>query len=106
MYILCKGNLSGPYMLSVQGMDGVICGHIHYPRIRDINGVTYVNDGDWVRGPLVPGVFKEPRGNIEREYHQWCQQVARTFTQYPQKLQVNACDRSRISCTAGVLHHG
>jgi UDP-2,3-diacylglucosamine pyrophosphatase LpxH len=33
----------------MQGMDGVICGHIHYPRIREINGVLYMNDGDWVR---------------------------------------------------------
>jgi UDP-2,3-diacylglucosamine pyrophosphatase LpxH len=30
------------------GLDGVICGHIHYPRIRHINGVLYINDGDWV----------------------------------------------------------
>ena len=28
--------------------DGVICGHIHTPNIRDINGVTYLNCGDWV----------------------------------------------------------
>lgn len=31
-----------------KGVDGVICGHIHKPEIRDINGVTYCNDGDWV----------------------------------------------------------
>ncbi len=31
------------------GLDGVICGHIHRPHIRTINGVTYINDGDWVR---------------------------------------------------------
>lgn len=28
--------------------DGVVCGHIHKPEIRDINGITYANDGDWV----------------------------------------------------------
>ncbi len=28
--------------------DGVVCGHIHQPEIREINGVTYCNDGDWV----------------------------------------------------------
>ena len=27
---------------------GVICGHIHHAEIRDINGITYCNDGDWV----------------------------------------------------------
>ncbi|HJT99110.1 MAG TPA: UDP-2,3-diacylglucosamine diphosphatase [Rhodanobacteraceae bacterium] len=30
------------------GFDGHICGHIHYGRIRDHDGVLYVNDGDWV----------------------------------------------------------
>lgn len=31
-----------------KGVDGVICGHIHKPEIRDIGGITYCNDGDWV----------------------------------------------------------
>jgi UDP-2,3-diacylglucosamine pyrophosphatase LpxH len=31
-----------------RNFDGVVCGHIHQPEIRDINGVTYCNDGDWV----------------------------------------------------------
>ncbi len=29
-------------------VDGVICGHIHHAEHREIQGVTYVNDGDWV----------------------------------------------------------
>jgi len=28
--------------------DGVICGHIHHPAMRDLGGVRYVNTGDWV----------------------------------------------------------
>ena len=31
-----------------RGVDGVICGHIHKAEMRDIQGVTYINDGDWV----------------------------------------------------------
>jgi UDP-2,3-diacylglucosamine pyrophosphatase LpxH len=31
-----------------RGLDGVICGHIHKPEIRNINGILYCNDGDWV----------------------------------------------------------
>lgn len=27
---------------------GVICGHIHSPVIRQINGIAYYNSGDWV----------------------------------------------------------
>ena len=28
--------------------DGVVCGHIHKAEIRDIDGILYCNDGDWV----------------------------------------------------------
>jgi len=31
-----------------RGFDGVICGHIHYAEIKNINGIIYMNDGDWV----------------------------------------------------------
>ena len=36
-----------------QQCDGVICGHIHHPAIRDIGGVRYVNCGDWVENCTV-----------------------------------------------------
>lgn len=29
-------------------LDGVICGHIHTAELRDMDGITYANDGDWV----------------------------------------------------------
>ena len=31
-------------------VDGVVCGHIHTAEMRDIAGVAYYNDGDWVEG--------------------------------------------------------
>ena len=31
-----------------RGVDGVVCGHIHHAEIRDIDGILYCNDGDWV----------------------------------------------------------
>jgi len=31
-----------------RAFDGVVCGHIHHPEIRDLGGVLYCNDGDWV----------------------------------------------------------
>ena len=31
-----------------RGLDGVVCGHIHHAEIRDIGGILYCNDGDWV----------------------------------------------------------
>src|SRR3546814_19726139 len=33
-----------------RGVDGVVCGHIHNAEIREIAGVQYYNDGDWVEG--------------------------------------------------------
>jgi UDP-2,3-diacylglucosamine pyrophosphatase LpxH len=29
-------------------VDGVICGHIHHAEMRDMGGIVYCNDGDWV----------------------------------------------------------
>jgi UDP-2,3-diacylglucosamine pyrophosphatase LpxH len=31
-----------------RGCDGVVCGHIHHAEMREIDGVLYINDGDWV----------------------------------------------------------
>lgn len=31
-----------------RGLDGIVCGHIHIPNLRRVNGILYANDGDWV----------------------------------------------------------
>jgi len=31
-----------------RGLDGIVCGHIHSAAIRQVDGLTYVNCGDWV----------------------------------------------------------
>lgn len=31
-----------------RNLDGVVCGHIHHPELRELNGILYCNDGDWV----------------------------------------------------------
>ena len=31
-----------------RGFDGHICGHIHFGHVRELGGVLYLNDGDWV----------------------------------------------------------
>jgi UDP-2,3-diacylglucosamine pyrophosphatase LpxH len=33
---------------AARGFDGIVCGHIHRPRMARIDGVLYCNDGDWV----------------------------------------------------------
>lgn len=32
----------------MKGCDSVMCGHIHIPSIKEINGMKYYNSGDWV----------------------------------------------------------
>lgn len=31
-----------------RGLHGVVCGHIHHAEMREIDGILYCNDGDWV----------------------------------------------------------
>lgn len=31
-----------------EGVDGIVCGHIHHAAIEQYDGVTYLNSGDWV----------------------------------------------------------
>ena len=31
-----------------KSVDGIICGHLHYPTLRRHRNMLYVNDGDWV----------------------------------------------------------
>jgi UDP-2,3-diacylglucosamine pyrophosphatase LpxH len=46
-----------------RGADGVVCGHIHHAEIRDIAGVTYCNDGDWVES--CTALVEHPDGRLE-----------------------------------------
>jgi UDP-2,3-diacylglucosamine pyrophosphatase LpxH len=53
------------------GLDGVICGHIHHAEIKAIDGVEYMNCGDWVESctALVEdraGHFSVVRAETER----------------------------------------
>lgn len=45
-----------------KGVDGVICGHIHKPEIRDIDGTLYCNDGDWVES--LSALVEEKSGEL------------------------------------------
>ncbi|SFA69063.1 UDP-2,3-diacylglucosamine pyrophosphatase LpxH [Collimonas sp. OK607] len=45
-----------------KGLDGVICGHIHKPEIRDIDGIKYCNDGDWVES--LSALVEEASGEL------------------------------------------
>lgn len=44
------GNFEGAVVKAAHAkrVDGVVCGHIHTPEMRMIDGIHYCNDGDWV----------------------------------------------------------
>ncbi len=46
-----------------RGVDGIICGHIHRAEIRDMGGVLYCNDGDWVES--CTALVERPNGQFE-----------------------------------------
>ncbi len=48
------------------GVDGIVCGHIHHPEIREIDGLTYYNDGDWVEN--CSALTEDRTGNISLSY--------------------------------------
>ena len=45
-----------------RGFDGVVCGHIHKAEIRDIGGILYCNDGDWVES--LTALVELPNGEL------------------------------------------
>jgi UDP-2,3-diacylglucosamine pyrophosphatase LpxH len=46
-----------------RGAHGVVCGHIHHAELRDIDGILYANDGDWVES--LTALIEHPDGQLE-----------------------------------------
>lgn len=55
-----------------RGFDGVICGHIHKAEVKDIDGITYGNCGDWVES--LSALVEHTDGRLEIVY--WTGQPA------------------------------
>lgn len=47
-----------------EGVDGVICGHIHHAEIKDISGFLYVNTGDFVES--CSAIVEHSDGSLEQ----------------------------------------
>ncbi|WP_298092841.1 UDP-2,3-diacylglucosamine diphosphatase [uncultured Sphingomonas sp.] len=56
-----------------RGVDGVVCGHIHTAEIREIGGIAYYNDGDWVEG--CTALVEHHDGRMELLH--WGEEIAR-----------------------------
>lgn len=55
-----------------RGAQGVVCGHIHHAELRDIDGILYANDGDWVES--LTALAEEADGSL-RILH-WADEMA------------------------------
>ncbi len=47
---ISRYELAVAHEAAARGVDGVVCGHIHHAEFRELSGVEYYNDGDWVEG--------------------------------------------------------
>jgi UDP-2,3-diacylglucosamine pyrophosphatase LpxH len=63
-------------------VDAVLCGHIHTATIRDIQGITYYNSGDWVESRTA--LVEHHDGRIELLKYSDCSGEAGRFKQAPQ----------------------
>jgi UDP-2,3-diacylglucosamine pyrophosphatase LpxH len=50
-----------------RNLSGVICGHIHRAGVREIDGVLYCNDGDWVES--CTALVESPGGQLSLWQH-------------------------------------
>jgi UDP-2,3-diacylglucosamine pyrophosphatase LpxH len=62
-----------------RGLDGVVCGHIHHAEMREVGGVLYVNDGDWVES--CTALVEHADGRLELV--DWAKENGLSFWQAP-----------------------
>ena len=60
----------------------MICGHIHHAALRDIQGVLYCNDGDWVES--CTALAERADGSLE--ILRWTAQQATVIAREPRPL--------------------
>ncbi|MFL0810755.1 MAG: UDP-2,3-diacylglucosamine diphosphatase [Agarilytica sp.] len=80
-----------------QGFDGVICGHIHQAAQKDINGIAYLNTGDWVES--CTAVVEDFEGNFKLVY--WLK--SSTHIQRSKRKQFK---NNPHTCDEGTIHTG
>jgi UDP-2,3-diacylglucosamine pyrophosphatase LpxH len=63
-----------------RGHKGVVCGHIHFAQVREIDGTLYCNDGDWVES--CTALVEHHDGRLEIvDWHQSSRAVNEGITQ-------------------------
>ena len=51
----------------IKDCDGIICGHIHQAALKEINGIIYMNSGDWVES--MSALAEDRDGNWSLVYY-------------------------------------
>lgn len=65
--------------------DGIICGHIHQPAIKTINGIEYLNSGDWVES--LTALVEDEWGEWKIIYYsEWLAEMEKTVTEQPSEI--------------------
>ncbi len=67
---------------AMRRVDGVVCGHIHNAEMREIAGVTYYNDGDWVES--CTALVEHFDGRMEILH--WADEIARRDAPAPLRI--------------------
>ena len=62
-------------MAKYRECDGIICGHIHQPAIKEIDGITYLNSGDWVES--LTALVEDFNGECSLVYYSETQKAER-----------------------------
>ena len=73
-----------------RGAQGVVCGHIHHAELRDVDGILYANDGDWVES--LTALAEDADGTL-RILH-WSEEMATKPTVTPLKRRQQAKART------------
>jgi UDP-2,3-diacylglucosamine pyrophosphatase LpxH len=60
---ICRFESAVAGEVRARGLDGVVCGHIHHAAAKRIDGVLYLNDGDWVES--CTALVEDRRGQLE-----------------------------------------
>ena len=75
-----------------RGVHGVVCGHIHHAELREIDGIVYANDGDWVES--LTALAEHADGRLE--IIDWAAQMRRTHAAAPAASSVPATAEALI----------
>jgi UDP-2,3-diacylglucosamine pyrophosphatase LpxH len=79
-----------------RGCDGVVCGHIHHASIREVEGVTYLNDGDWIES--CTAIVEHPDGRLELV--DWAAENRLSFWDLPARTAARPAARSGTAAAA------